>query len=64
MTKRVRLYCTMHKKDGMSQEEFYRYWHDVHGQLFASLDIVKKNLLKYEQVRFTFPSWNALVNSY
>jgi len=45
----VRLYSTMNKKDGISQEEFHRYWREEHGKLFASLDIVKKNLVKYEQ---------------
>jgi len=51
----VRLYSTMHKKEGMTQEEFHRYWRDVHGKLFTSLDISKKNLLKYEQVHVNTP---------
>ncbi|KAF5365115.1 hypothetical protein D9758_011027 [Tetrapyrgos nigripes] len=32
------------------REEFDRYWLEHHSQLFLSLDIVKKNVLKYEQL--------------
>ena len=41
----------MYPKDGLSFEEFDRYWLENHGKVFSSLDIVRKNLLKYEQVR-------------
>ncbi|KAJ6571157.1 hypothetical protein B0H19DRAFT_1129310 [Mycena capillaripes] len=34
----------------MSCQARNRYWMEVHGPLFASLDIAKANLLKYEQV--------------
>jgi hypothetical protein len=47
---RVRLAVLIKRKPGMSVEEFGRYWAEVHGPLFTSLDIVKKNLVKYEQV--------------
>ncbi|KAJ7918893.1 hypothetical protein B0H13DRAFT_1458921, partial [Mycena leptocephala] len=46
---RVRLAVLIKRKPGMSVEEFGRYWAEVHGPLFTSLDIVKKNLVKYEQ---------------
>ncbi|KAI8994043.1 hypothetical protein BD414DRAFT_411737 [Trametes punicea] len=41
------------KKQGMTDDEFYRYWHMVHGPLFAGMEISKKNLLKYEQHHYT-----------
>ena len=48
---RVRLVGFMAKKEGLTDAEFFKYWHEVHGPLFASLEIVKKNLTLYEQVR-------------
>ncbi|KAI0358752.1 hypothetical protein OH77DRAFT_1421214 [Trametes cingulata] len=48
-TDRVRVVGLMAKKPGMSDEEFYTYWRDVHGPLFANMEITKKNILKYEQ---------------
>jgi hypothetical protein len=47
---RVRLAILMKRKPGMSKEEFSRYWAEVHSPLFTSLDIVKANIVKYEQV--------------
>ena len=40
----------MYPKDGVGFEEFDHYWLHEHSKIFTSLDIVKKNLLKYEQV--------------
>ena len=48
---RVCLIVLMAKKSGLTDEEFSKYWHEVHGPLFASLEIVKKNITLYEQVR-------------
>ena len=48
---RVRLIGLMAKKPGLSDEEFFKHWHEVHGPLFSNLEVTKKNLLKYEQVR-------------
>ncbi|KAI0738715.1 hypothetical protein C8Q80DRAFT_1124814 [Daedaleopsis nitida] len=48
-TDRVRVIALMAKKDDISDADFYKYWHEVHGPLFANLEITKKNLLKYEQ---------------
>lgn len=47
---RVRLIALMQPKEGTSLKEFDQYWIQQHGPLFASLDVVKKNLSKYEQV--------------
>ncbi|KAJ7634691.1 hypothetical protein FB45DRAFT_472101 [Roridomyces roridus] len=48
-TDRVRLALLLNRKTGTTVEEFRRYWAEVHGPLIASIEIVKKNLLKYEQ---------------
>ncbi|KZP06485.1 hypothetical protein FIBSPDRAFT_318082 [Athelia psychrophila] len=48
-TDRVRLAGFLKKKQDLTTEEFLSYWLNNHGKLFSSLDIVKKNLLKYEQ---------------
>ena len=50
---RVRVIGLMAKKPGMTDDEFYTYWREVHGPLFANMEITKKNILKYEQVHFT-----------
>lgn len=47
---RYRVSSLLVKKNGMTDEEFFTYWRDIHGPLFAGLEIVKKNLIKYEQV--------------
>ncbi|KAF7979984.1 hypothetical protein HWV62_43836 [Athelia sp. TMB] len=49
-TDRVRLAGLLKKKEGLTREEFLSYWLGHHGPLFSSLDIVKMNLTKYEQV--------------
>lgn len=51
-TDRVRLLVFLKKREGITKEEFSQYWSGHHAKLFLSLDIVKKNLLKYEQVSF------------
>ncbi|KAI8994044.1 hypothetical protein BD414DRAFT_481225 [Trametes punicea] len=48
-TDRVRLAVLMAPKPGLSFEEFDRYWLDVHANVFSSIAIAKRNLLKYEQ---------------
>lgn len=47
---RVRMVALMYPKDGLSFEEFDKYWLNEHSKVFTSIDIVKTNLLKYEQV--------------
>ena len=51
----VRMVGLMYPKDGLSFEEFDDYYLKFHGKLFASLPIVQKNLLKYEQVSLRSP---------
>ncbi|KAJ6531922.1 hypothetical protein B0H19DRAFT_1273101 [Mycena capillaripes] len=48
-TDRVRVAVLMKRKASLSKEEFHKYWAEKHGPLFSSVDIVKTNLLKYEQ---------------
>ncbi|TFK85355.1 hypothetical protein K466DRAFT_494925 [Polyporus arcularius HHB13444] len=52
-TDRVRLVGFMAKLETVSDADFYKYWHEVHGPLFANLEIVKKNLLLFEQHHYT-----------
>ncbi|KAI0718985.1 hypothetical protein C8T65DRAFT_706632 [Cerioporus squamosus] len=52
-TDRVRLVGFMAKKEGITDAEFFKYWQETHGPLFASLEIVKKNILLYEQHHYT-----------
>lgn len=47
---RYRVSLLVTPKAEVSREEFHRYWAEHHVPLFRSLPIVKKNLLKYEQV--------------
>ncbi|KAJ7691627.1 hypothetical protein B0H17DRAFT_559331 [Mycena rosella] len=48
-TDRVRLAFLVKRKSTLTEEEFSRYWSGTHSALFASLKIVKTNLIKYEQ---------------
>lgn len=48
--KRARMVALMYPKAGLSFEEIDRYWGEEHARIFSSIDIVKKNLIKYEQV--------------
>ena len=50
---RVRLTLLVYRKPGMSLNDFQQYWREQHSQIFTSIAIVKKNLLRYEQVRET-----------
>ncbi len=47
---RVRVVLLLHKRDDISKEEFQRYWNEEHADVLSDLSVVKKNLLKYEQV--------------
>ena len=49
-TDRVRLSVLFFPAQGITPEQFSQYWLHEHGKRFMSLDIVKKNLTKYEQV--------------
>ncbi|KAK7033231.1 hypothetical protein R3P38DRAFT_788641 [Favolaschia claudopus] len=48
-TDRVRLVVLLKRKPTMTREDFQSHWAGSHCALFISLEIVKKNLLKYEQ---------------
>lgn len=58
---RVRLTVLIFRKEGMSTEDFQQYWRNEHSQCFAHLKIVKKNLLKYEQVGVMIAKFVATV---
>lgn len=53
---RVRLTVLLARKKGMSVDDFRRHWRETHAGLFTDLPIVKKNVLKYEQVRLRAPA--------
>ncbi|KAG6919074.1 hypothetical protein DXG01_009327 [Tephrocybe rancida] len=46
---RVRVLVLMKRKASLTREEFSKYWRKVHAPLFTSLNIVKTNVLRYEQ---------------
>ncbi|KAF9237073.1 hypothetical protein BU15DRAFT_49272 [Melanogaster broomeanus] len=48
-TDRVRITVSFKRKEGISKEEFENFWLNEYFKLFNSLDIVKSNILKYEQ---------------
>ncbi|KAF8206287.1 EthD domain-containing protein [Mycena galopus ATCC 62051] len=52
---RVRFALLVNRKPGLSKEEFHKYWSEKHGPLVTTLDIVKQNLLKYEQGHTNYP---------
>lgn len=51
---RARVSAVFYPKEGITYEQFIRHWVEVHGKHFMALDIVKKNLTRYEQVRTAF----------
>ena len=50
---RVRLAALFYPAPGINREQFGQYWLREHGKKFMSLDIVRKNITKYEQVCFS-----------
>ncbi|KAI0769380.1 hypothetical protein BD413DRAFT_604961 [Trametes elegans] len=61
-TDRVRLAVLMAPKPGLSFEEFDRYWLNVHANIFSSIAIAKKNLLKYEQFHLD-PAYESVIEA-
>ncbi|RDB24417.1 hypothetical protein Hypma_008454 [Hypsizygus marmoreus] len=55
-TDRARMLIFLKRKEGTTKAEFSDYWHNQHAPLFMSLDVVKKNILKYEQAH-TNDTW-------
>lgn len=45
----VRITVLIYAKEGLIFEKFTSYWLNTYGPLISSLDIVKRNLTKYEQ---------------
>lgn len=60
---RVRLAALFYPAQGVSREQFGRYWLREHGKLFMSLDIVRKNITKYEQVSPCDPTIEITLDS-
>lgn len=44
----IKLICFVRRKEGMSSDEFHRYWRDVHGPLVARTRS-GQHALRYEQ---------------
>jgi hypothetical protein len=49
MAKLVHVQILIKKLDAISDEEFHTYWRDPHPKIWLSVDIVKKNVIKYSQ---------------
>ncbi|KAI5998223.1 hypothetical protein EDD15DRAFT_2244428 [Pisolithus albus] len=62
-TDRVRIIGSVKRKEGVSKEEFENFWINEHPKLFNSLDVVKKNILKYEQAHANEVVSQALTES-
>ncbi|KAJ7475961.1 hypothetical protein FB451DRAFT_1173905 [Mycena latifolia] len=71
-TDRVRLVMFLRRKSTLTREEFSQYWSGTHAALFSSLEIVKTNLIKYEQAHINesvlidgmkapMPEWDGMV---
>ena len=47
---RVRMLVFFTRKNGTTPEQFQDYWRTKHSKTFGDVAIVRKNLIKYEQV--------------
>jgi len=45
----MRLFAFLRRKEGMSRDDFLRYWHEVHGPLIRETPELGGHLLRYEQ---------------
>ena len=45
----MQLYAFVRRREGLSHDEFLRYWHDVHGPLIRDTPELRRPLLRYEQ---------------
>ncbi|KAI1380263.1 hypothetical protein F4677DRAFT_441579 [Hypoxylon crocopeplum] len=45
----VKMTFFIKKKDGMSYEDFHKYWSEEHSRIFLSVPIIRRNLVKYSQ---------------
>ncbi|KAH7886393.1 hypothetical protein F5I97DRAFT_1928243 [Phlebopus sp. FC_14] len=62
-TDRVRITATFKRKEGVSKEDFESFWLNEHPKLFNSLDVVQKNILKYEQAHANEAVSKAIANA-
>ncbi|KAI6136053.1 hypothetical protein F5141DRAFT_5899 [Pisolithus sp. B1] len=62
-TDRVRIIGSVKRKEGVSKEEFESFWINEHPKLFNSLEVVKRNILKYEQAHANEVVSKALTDS-
>lgn len=62
-TDRVRIIGSVKRKEGISKEEFENFWIHEHPKLFNSLEVVKRNILKYEQAHANEVVSQALTES-
>ncbi|KAI6031139.1 hypothetical protein PISMIDRAFT_442493 [Pisolithus microcarpus 441] len=62
-TDRVRIIGSVKRKEGVSKEEFENFWINEHPKLFNSLEVVKRNILKYEQAHANEVVSQALTES-
>lgn len=62
-TDRVRIIGSVKRKEGVSKEEFENFWINEHPKLFNSLEVVKRNVLKYEQAHANEVVSQALTES-
>ncbi|KAG6846537.1 hypothetical protein H0H93_013356 [Arthromyces matolae] len=46
----VRMLVFLKRKPGITHEEFGSFWRTKHAKAFLALDIVKKNVINYEQI--------------
>ncbi|KAI6101505.1 hypothetical protein EDD16DRAFT_1874742 [Pisolithus croceorrhizus] len=60
---RVRIIGSVKRKEGVSKEEFENFWINEHPKLFNSLEVVKRNILKYEQAHANEVVSKALTDS-
>ncbi|KAK7051502.1 hypothetical protein VNI00_004476 [Paramarasmius palmivorus] len=47
---RVRMLIFVKRKDGLSFEEWSKYWLETHGPIFTSTEVAKQNIMRYEQL--------------
>lgn len=45
----VKLFALLRRRDGMTHEEFVRYWKNSHGPLIAGEPTLARHIVRYEQ---------------
>ena len=49
----VKLVAFVKRKEGLSLDEFYAHWFDVHGPLITNTPELARHIVRYEQLRPT-----------